>query len=261
MNMIRRRKFNGKFIEFPLCCLIYAGGSKDRLTDIADYFIFDCAYRLKNTIDLEERINEVESTFNYSLSNKETAIKKYMVITGLINKHKKMHGTEPYCRIGKELFFETLYGKFEYEAFAVLCAVSAILGKVQAYKMITRERIGYAMIGYKSQDVYIKDKKGKLSPSSDKVIGRITDQLESKKLINKFTYNRRNTYYSTRVKTKKKLAEFVMALKEKKQARKLKTEDAELSKMINEKLNEQKIKHYKIVKLKGRNDAIGRAYT
>lgn len=238
-----KRKFSGNFFEFPLCCLIYVGEKKERLNDIAEYFIFVQAYKIDKTIDLNERLKIVEDSLNYSLCNKDFAFNNYRLIEKLINQHIKANGYEPYCRVGKELFLETIKGKFEYRLFALLCAITAVLGKTKAYKRISKERLRYAMIGYKSKEVFTKEKKGNLDPLSDRVIGNLVDKLELKKLIMKFTYQRRHTYYSTRIKTKKILAEYVNEFKSLKQSQKLKMEDALLSKMITDNLLEQRSIH------------------
>jgi hypothetical protein len=241
---------DGIFFEFPLCCLIYVGGKRERLAHIAHYYIFNKVYRMDKSIDLLVRIKIAEDTFNYKIDDINIAAKNYMFISGLLNRNTEINGKEPYCRVGKEILVETIKGKFEFQLFSLLAAISAVLGKTAQYKRITKDRLRYAMIGYKAKGIYYCDKKGNLAPSLDRVIGRLVDILEDKKLITKFTYRNRQTFYSTRIKTKKKLAELIEVMKLKKQASKLKIEDAELSQEIKKKLNEQKINHYKIVKLK-----------
>jgi len=248
--MIEQRVFDGKFIEFPLCCLIYVGGEKERLKDIAVFFLFESAYQLNTKKNINEKFREVSTKYNYQIEDFEIGVRKYMLIKGLVLTHIEKHGAEPYCRIGNELLFETIAGKFQFAHFTFLCALSAIMGKRNAYKKISKKRLSYCMIGYKSSYVYEKDRKGKLEPVPERKIGNIADQLTTKKFFTKFTYNRRHTYYSTRIKSKKRLAELIMNAKLIKQAEKLKLEDARLTAEINNMLEKQKNNHYKIIKLK-----------
>lgn len=255
---MRKRVFDKKFIEFPLCFLIYAGGKPERLNDIIVYYLMECAYNQSKETDLNERIDKVANDYNCQIDNIDFAFGKYKALKVLLNQRIQETGVEPYCRIGKCIFFETIEGKFKYEHFAFLCGLSAILGKTYAYKKISRERLSYAMIGYKSKGNYLKGAKGNLKPLPEWTIGRIADLLQQKKFFVKFTFNRRQTYYSTQLKTKEKLAEFVMELKLRQKEMILKTKDLELSKMINKRLSEQRENHIKNYQLgrkdKGRSD-------
>lgn len=256
---MRKRVFDKKFIEFPLCFLIYAGGIPERLNDIIIYYLMECAYNQNKETDLNERFDRVANEYNCKIDNFDFAFRKYSALKVLLNQRIQETGVEPYCRIGKCVFFETIEGKFKYEHFAFLCGLSAILGKTYTYKKISRERLSYAMIGYKSKGNYLKSVKGNLKQPPDWTVGRIADLLQQKKFFVKFTFKRRQTYYSTQIITKEKLAELVMGLKLRQKEMLIKTKDIELSNMIEKRLNEQRENHIKIYQLgrkdKGRSDA------
>lgn len=246
---MKKNSMDGKFIEFPLCFLIYAGGKPKKLLDILSYYFVECAYKLDKDIDLDKRISEVMKEYKVRIDNQKYVIDKYMLLSSLFSYRIDDSGKEPYCSIGKDVFYETMDGKFKYEHFAFLCGLSAVLGKVVAYKKITRERLGYAMIGYKSRDNYLKEEKGNLKPLNDKAIERIANLLQNKKFFVKFTFHRKQSYYSTRLDSMEKLAELIMASKLKKQEMLLKTKHIELSNMIDKRLQEQRENHNKIYRL------------
>jgi hypothetical protein len=247
--MIRKRKFDGKFIEFPLCFLIYVGGKPERLNDIIIFYLIECAYRSNKEIDLNERIAGIAKEYNCQIGNYDLAFDKYKLLNVLFAQRIQETGAEPYCRIGKNVLFETIEGKFRYEHFAFLCGLSSILGKTCAYKKISRERLSYAMIGYKSKDNFRKGEKGNLKPPADWTIGRIADLLHQKKFFVKYTYHRKQTYYSTKLESIEKLAELVMEMKLRRQEMRLKTKHIELSNMIDKRLEEQRENHMKIYRL------------
>lgn len=214
----------GIMLEFPLCCLSYPiKDDKQRLNLIISYCIVEYSKKINadinNRIDLYMATHDVPAGYNKKLKTHQKIllaagelgiIPGY--ILGIIERHSKLsqhiqnnqlkYGPNSYCRIGKNLCFETESGQFPYRQFAVLCAIQSILGKKAKFKRITKDRIRYAMYGYKSKEVALKESSGKERLLTDRQLGTAIEILHAKGFFSKFTYAKRQTYYSTQYKEK-----------------------------------------------------------
>lgn len=143
----------GIFYEFKLSVLQLP--EEGLLIKIMNYSMF------RKTIE-EEKLKSrkkiktfIESEFKTVLDTKiyNTAFKDYKALKKHTDKFEKKYGTDIYCRIGKEFFKDVLKNNFKMKHFRVLSAVSGILGKTDSFKPIGKERLIYAMYGFKSPDI------------------------------------------------------------------------------------------------------------
>ncbi len=212
------REMDKIMIEFPLCCLSISGSDNDKVSSIISYYIVEYSKRIESKV--EERVDELleDETPPFGFNKKNLfhkkillagdelkvmlgkilfTIKRYDSISTHILNQKLKYGKDSYCRIGKGLCFETSEGKFPYRQFAVLCAIQSILGKKAKFKRITKDRIRFAMHGYKSKQVALTELKGTEKLLSDRQLGTVIDTLHSKGFFSRFTYANRQTFYST----------------------------------------------------------------
>ena len=143
-----------------------------------------------------------------TISSITKTLSNHQRISSHITAFTERYGKDAFCRIGKDICFETKVGKFEYSLFAVLCAIQSILGKKKRYCRITKDRIRYRMHGYKSREIAEQGMIHKSILLTDRQIGIRVNILYGKNLFSKFTYARRQTFYSTRL-GDKELAEKV----------------------------------------------------
>jgi len=190
--------------------------------ELVNHIISYCIARRSHKIDtqIEKRIYYYEGEFpedfdpdsetdcQILLAGKELSIivseiqstkERFSNVTNFIQEYEYKYGKDAYCRIGKNLLFETRDGKFQYKSFTVLCAIQSIIGKRKPFIRITKDRIRYRMWGYKSKDIAQMEMNGEQSLLTDRQLKRIIDFLHAKKLFSKFTYARRQTFYSTRL--------------------------------------------------------------
>lgn len=207
-------------LEFPLCSLSYPGNDKYKVGMIISFCIVENSKKIKTNV--EERIDSLLSEKNkpagfnknypehrrlwlsadelkIMLGDVYSTIESHREIHNHISKFELKYGKDAYCRVGKGLCFETRDGIFPYRQFAVLCAIQSILGKSKKFKRITKNRIRYAVLGYKSESVAMKEKINIENLLSDRQIGIIIDVLHSKQFFSKFTYANRQTFFSTRL--------------------------------------------------------------
>ena len=136
-----------------------------------------------------------------------------------------MFGKDAYVQINKDVCFDTRDGKFDYNLFAVICAIKSAIGKTATYKCITKDQIKHRMNGFKSKKImndkshfYLKDINPKLIDLHDKKIERLRDKAAELNFYSYFTFKRRQTFYSTRL-NKTQLIEAVYENKEKREKR------------------------------------------
>lgn len=219
--------------DFPLCCLSYPLVDREKIGMIISYCIVEHSKKIKTNVEnrvndyLEE--NKSPAGFNKKLlshkrlllAGKEIGISlgyipqtisSHETLSNYINNYTFKNGNDSYCRIGKSLCFETRDNHFQFRQFSVLCAIQSILGKTKKFKRITKDRIRFAMHGYKSKQVALKELNGENVLLTDRQLGTVIDTLHAKKFFSKFTYANRQTFFSTRL-TDKELYEAVKSSK------------------------------------------------
>jgi len=117
---------------------------------------------------------------------------------------------------------------------------------------ITLKRIRYAMQGSKSEGVY-RELRGEEILLTDKQLKNRTLYLRSKKFISRFTYKKRETWYSTRIKTVEKLSEKVANYKAYRKGLKAGLID-ELGTQVVENRLKEKEDEIKFIKQRGAGD-------
>ena len=206
------------FFEFPLCCLAYPTNDKLKLGMIISYCIVEHSKKIQT--DIDERIDEYAGNIPNGFNKKSKGDKQLLlaceelgITSGDMNHTKQnhsilsrhiynyefKHGKDSYCRIGKKLSFETRDGEFPYRLFSVLCAIQSIIGKTAKFKRLTKERIRYASIGYKSKVIAQKEITPEQILLTDRQLGTTIEMLHAKKFFSKFTYANRQTFYSTKL--------------------------------------------------------------
>jgi hypothetical protein len=206
------------FFEFPLCCLAYPGTDKSKVEMIISYYIVEHSRKIQS--DIDERIDDYSGKFPNGFNKKSKGDKQILlaceelgIISGDMNSTKNNHcllqrhiknyefknGKDAYCRIGKKLCFETRDGTFPYRLFAVLCAIQSIIGKKAKFKRLTKDRIRYASLGYKSKAIAQKQITPEQILLTDRQLGTTIEILQSKKFFSKFTYANRQTFFSTKL--------------------------------------------------------------
>jgi hypothetical protein len=249
-------------LEFPLCCLSFPDNP---IEHIISYCIVEHAKKVETLI--KQRIDEKEfnleklpSDFNRRSREHQKIIlaaDELGITVGNIwntkTKHEKLadyistfqlkYGPDSYCRVGKKLCFETRDKKFPYRQFAMLCGIQSILGKQQKFKRITKDRIRYAMLGYKSKTVALTEMDKTERLLTDRQLGITIELLNSKRLITKFTYANRQTFFTTHLnkikdsdEATKTLGEWVMNLKVYWAKKKAHLVDREMTEKIKSKL-------------------------
>lgn len=206
--------------EFPLCCLSFPVDELKKIEMIISYCIVQHSRKIESKI--EKRVNEllgfqkIPTGFNkkslthkkillaadelgISLGNIHNNIQSHELLFEHIKNYKLKHGKDSFCKVGKALCFETREGQFPYRQFAVLCAIQSVIGKKAKFKRITKDRLRFAMHGYKSKEVALKELKGDVKLLSDRQLGTAIEILHAKKFFSKFTYANRQSFFSTRL--------------------------------------------------------------
>ena len=224
-------KNDGILLEFPLCCLAMNYDEKELLDHIISYCIVRHSHRIVTRT--QERVYNYKGNFPMDfngdsetdcqilLAGKELSItieriqvniNRFSEVSNFIQEYEYKYKKDAYCRIGKNLLFETRDGKFEYKNFAVLCAIQSIIGKTKKHYRITKDRIRYRMHGYKSKNIAEQEMNGEQILLTDRQLGTIINFLYTKQFFSKFTYARRQTFYSTRL-TNEELREEIKNMK------------------------------------------------
>lgn len=208
------REFDKIFLVFPLCCLAYPENPIDL---IISYCIVEHSKKIETNI--KERINnipkeKIPSGFNGStahiklvlaaeemhviLGSCNQSIQNHKLLSSHISNHLLKYSNNAYCRIGKALCFEARDGLFPYRQFLVLCGIQSILGNRKKFQRITKDRIRFAMYGYKSKTVALTEMKNE-KLLTDRQITTTVEILNSKRLITKFCYAGRQIFFTTRL--------------------------------------------------------------
>ena len=259
------RTFDGVFLEFPLCVL----SIKDEkwIDKIISYCIVEYAKSVKTNV--RSRINRIEELpedfdkhnikecqiilaaeeLRITIGSLKQTIYNHNELEIYINAFIGKYGKQPYCRIGKQICFEARDGMFDQMLFRVLCAIQSKLGKRKHFRIVTRDEIIRRIYGFKTKDVFDKEHDPNVKIIGIKKLKRLTDILEAKDLISKFTYARRLTYYSTRY-DKQELIDKVKETKLYWMEKKMNLEDEMGTKLIKENIEAiKKKKRMKIYKM------------
>lgn len=215
-----QRNMDKIMLEFPLCCLSYPGNERKKIDLIISYCICERSKKIKFNINnrIDELLEKGKQPYGFSkksmehcrilLAAHELGIllgsishtkDSHMDLLNHISKYEMKHGKDAYCRIGKNLCFEARDGQFPFRQFAIICAIQSILGKTKKYKRITKDRIRYAMWGYKTKAIASNENISSEILLSDRQLGTAIEILHSKKFFSKFTYANRQTFFSTRL--------------------------------------------------------------
>lgn len=210
------RTFDKIFLEFPLSCLSYP---TNKVESILAYCILKESRNIKTLyvndvnkicdeffpVDFDEKdkwcLLITIAAFKLKIKIKSFARIKELgsLMKIYVHNYTEKYGDDAYCRVGKDLLMDTLHKRFDYNCFAVLCAISSVLGKRSEYKRITKSKIAYRMLGYKSKEIFICENGNRVNILTKRQIERIIKKLHSKGFFGKFTYAKRITYYSTRL--------------------------------------------------------------
>lgn len=265
-----------KFLEFPLCLL--AVDDPEILDKIISYSIV--AYSLKIEKAVESRIFRVRDfpkgfdikneehrrillagdELNITIASVNDKIITFNELDTYVQKCICDYGKQPYCRIGKKLCFEVRDKTFDENMFRILCAIQSKIGNKKSNKKMYKDEIRCRAFGCKTAKMLQKEKPNHYIYYSDKKMKRITDLLEAKQLISKFTYKRRITYYSTRL-NKEQLYEQIKKEKLYWEEKKLNILDANYSRCIEEEIEilKRERKRLRIIRMK-QNDNPDRKY-
>ncbi|MBU1097320.1 MAG: hypothetical protein KKB34_12625 [Bacteroidetes bacterium] len=256
------RKFDKKFFEFPLCLLSY---NDPKIIDkIISYSIVKYSQKVK--IEVENRANmcvgiydghfdwDKKEDLQLIIASKELGIKLstlsysrkcYQELNNYVEYFVKMHGNDAWCRIGNSLLFETRDKRFAEQDFRILCAIQSDLGKQKKFSRIVLDKIRYRMYGYKSKDIYNSINEDHYKLLTDKQLRSRIDKLHAKQFYSKFTYRRRQTFYSTRL-DDEELQEAVGNSKLFWAKKKMNFEDTMISDKIYDKIQNLKLEKSKI---------------
>ncbi|TFB09176.1 hypothetical protein E3V36_07185 [Candidatus Marinimicrobia bacterium MT.SAG.2] len=156
-----------------------------------------------------------------AISNCFSILSRYEAVSEYISNFESKFGKDMWTRIGVPLTWETYKNNFDYELFAIICAVNGILGTKDTFKKITLQRIQSAMNGYKKHDIYEEIKqsgilpKNNLSKINNRTLYRRLEKLSEMNFFRRYTYKNRHTYYSTTIDSNKELVKTVCKFKSK----------------------------------------------
>jgi len=250
---MKKNRMDGKFLDFPLCCLAFINCEKERLREIQIFCVINRALKMEVDEKFDLRVSKMDlhnikaddfiiddklhqkivlasEDLGITLSSIQESFYCYSQMKEFVLDYELKYKTDSYCRIGRQLFYETMEGKFSFREFLVLCAISSKLGKQNSFYRITYEQIGYRMFGYKTKDIALEEKKD-LELFSERQIALSVNLLRMKNLITCITYFREKIY-STRIKDENELWHLYRTQKERRAEKKYKVIDKEESKKL-----------------------------
>jgi len=260
---MKKKGMDGKFLDYPLCCLVYVAGDKNKLEEVAKFCVVEKAFKIDHNYKIKGRIKDTDFSFmtakDFDLTQKlhlsialfakdlgikinsiEEATHSWLKIKEFVEQFELKYGKDAYCRMGRQITFEAISGVLPLRMYLVLAAIHSILGKRNSFLRITYERIAYCMTGFKRKEFAIQENpKQKLL--TGRQIGTCVDKLREKNLIRVFTYNRREKFYSTRIKCEETLRELVAKHKLQKAEKKFNVEDCEMSQRIKSQIRRIKL--------------------
>ena len=206
-------------IYFSLSCLNYDKDISKTAGLLISYGIVNFAKKLEKEIELnDDDYNKIENyiennnlkksifpidnfiilsaiKLNIDIVSLHWIKKNYSEINNYIINFELQHGKDAKVKLHKDLLFEVRDKKFDERLFRIYCGIVSIIGN-KKFVRITNKRISYRMLGFKSEDIYYKEKSNyKLMTSRQ--VRTCTDKLSEKNLFAKLTYRNRLTFYST----------------------------------------------------------------
>lgn len=210
------KKFSKKYLNFPLCCLTYPG--KNYLDLVIAYSVVKYSQKIEESLDPrlcrydkdyphgfddsnEEHIKILlgAAELNEKIQSIPYLLDRFELMDKHVTEFEDKYGNDAYCSIGKELIYETKNKIFSEELFRILCAIQSVLGKKTQFSRITKETIRFRMWGYKSKKIFEAKNPSDIKLFTDRVIGKRIELLVAKGFVTKFTYAKRETYFSTRL--------------------------------------------------------------
>ncbi len=260
---MKKKGMDGKFLDFPLCCLAYIAGDKNKLEEVANFCVVDKAIKMDHNYKIKGRIKDTDFSFmtakdfditqklhlsialvskdlGININSMEDATHSWLKIKEFVDQYEKKYGIDAYCRMGRQLTYETISGELPLRIYLVLAAIHSILGKRNSFLRITYKRIAYCMNGFKKKDFAFKENPN-LRLLTDRQIGTCVEKLREKNLIRVFVYNHREKFYSTRIKYEDKLRELVAMNKLQKAEKKANVEDRLMSQRIKSQIKRIKL--------------------
>lgn len=58
-----KKRMDGHFLDYPICCLSYLKGEQQKLKDVAFYCVVECAYKRKEDYKIIGRIKNADFSF------------------------------------------------------------------------------------------------------------------------------------------------------------------------------------------------------
>jgi len=216
-------KEKNQYVHFPLCCLNYDKDISKTAELLISYGIIEFAKQLEKDIELNDSdIDRIEKyiddndLFNVEeddyfiilsafklgidISSINNTKQNHSKLNSYINSFEFKHGKDAKIRMHKTILFEVRDRQFNERLFRVYCGILSVIGD-KGFIRITNKRISYRMLGFKSEDVFSKEKSNyKLMTARQ--IKTCSDKLCEKNLFDKLTYRNRLTFYSTKFRGK-----------------------------------------------------------
>lgn len=185
---------NGRFLEFELCALRFPEKDINKIKKIRNYAFMralmddEKVEKITDDVILEEL---AKSNFEEDIQVLRSDYGEMLeYVLDIVEKEKE----QPFCRVGEDFVKDVLEKRFDYLSFCLLSAVTAIQGKGAKYKNITKDRLSFAILGYKS-DKCVNDFESlnTIMPSDHKIRVRVRKLVE-KSIMSAITIYRITTY-------------------------------------------------------------------
>jgi len=124
---------------------------------------------------------------------------RYNELQRLHENHIRQHGNTPTVRLGNTLVWDCIKGRLPYRELSILAAIYSVIGAKRYPVRITRDRIRYRALGYKSaavMEVELPTRTDGLQPLSIFQIGRTVNELHQRGFFSRARANARQTFYS-----------------------------------------------------------------
>lgn len=238
-------------IIFPLCLFNYPTEITDKYNFIISYGVISFANRLMKSSFIapsEENVenfvsenkiinydgnNLLESHMIYACMIMGLVIKdinkciiEYCKVQTYLNNYEKKYGKDAQVKVGSDLLLEVRDGKFSERLFRCYCAIKSILGK-KDFCRITNKTIAYRMKGFKKIEIMNLEDVSINESLTDRQISTLTKTLKRIGFIERGTYKRRCTYYSTKFRGDRfneKLSDFLSSKKVKRECQNIQNE-------------------------------------
>lgn len=249
-----------KFLMFPLYSLQFSKDRKKMLEFVISYGIIDYSNNLKKKIDLypndygtltayaKENNISLNCDFDFYIcltmkklncpGNIETVFNQYLELKQFVQRYEKQFGKDAKVSIHRNIVFETLAGKFNFDLFLVYCGILKWLGN-KPYWRITYLMISFAMQGFKGKISYYNSV-SIYTPMTVRQIETRVRKLQNGKLLDRLNFNRREIFYSTRYKgdnLRKQVEQYILKRKAKRIADFQSERNKELTKSVKHKVS------------------------